>query len=93
DPLEDSAAGLAGGEVQRADLVKMQSLLDNIYHPGAILHFLGGEIERAGYEWEALTGATITSLRFHSGEIGTLHLAAGQSGSSIFERVEIIGEG
>ncbi|MGO6992652.1 Gfo/Idh/MocA family protein [Rhizobium johnstonii] len=81
------------GQEDRADLVKMQSFLDHIYHPGAILHFLGGEIERAGYEWEALTGATITSLRFHSGAIGTLHLAAGQSGSSIFERVEIIGEG
>ncbi|WHO77018.1 Gfo/Idh/MocA family protein [Rhizobium sp. BT03] len=77
----------------RADLVRMQSFLDHIYHPGAILNFLGGEIERAGYEWEALAGATVTSLRFRSGAIGTLHLAAGQSGGSIFERVEIIGEG
>lgn len=78
---------------ERADLVKMQSFLDHIYHPAAILHFLGGEIERASYEWEPRTGATVTALRFRSGAVGTLHLAAGQSGGSFFERVEIIGEG
>jgi predicted dehydrogenase len=78
---------------ERADLVRMQSFLDHIYHPGAILNFLGGPIERASYEWEAATGATVTNLRFRSGAIGTLHLTAGQSGGSPFERVEIIGEG
>lgn len=77
----------------RADLVKMESFLDHIYHPGAILEFLGGSIERASYEWEPRTGATVTSLRFASGAVGTLHLTAGQSGGSVFERVEIIGEG
>ncbi len=77
----------------RSDLVKMQSFLDHIYHPGAILHFLGGPIERASYEWEASTGATFTNVRFKSGAIGSLHFAAGQSGASIFERLEIIGEG
>ncbi|TCV73774.1 putative dehydrogenase [Neorhizobium sp. R1-B] len=78
---------------ERGDLVKMQSFLDHIYHPGSILNFLGGEIERASYEWEPGTGATVTNMRFRSGAIGTLHLAAGQSGGSMFERVEIIGEG
>jgi predicted dehydrogenase len=78
---------------ERADLVRMQSFLDHIYHPAAILNFLGGPIARACYEWEPSTGGTVTSLRFTSGAIGTLHLAAGQSGGSIFERVEIIGEG
>lgn len=78
---------------ERSDLVKMQSFLDHIYHPAAILHYLGGPIERVSYEWEARTGASVTSLRFRSGAIGTLHFAAGQSGSSLFERVEVIGEG
>lgn len=78
---------------ERADLVRMQSFLDHIYHPAAILNFLGGPIERMSYEWEATTGATVTNMRFRSGAIGTLHFAAGQSGASIFERVEIIGEG
>jgi predicted dehydrogenase len=77
----------------RSDLVKMQSFLDHIYHPAAILNFLGGPIERASYEWEAATGATFTSIRFKSGAIGSLHFAAGQSGGSLFERIEIIGEG
>jgi predicted dehydrogenase len=77
----------------RGDLVKMQSFLDHIYHPAAILNFLGGPIERASYEWEAATGATFTTVRFRSGAIGNLHFAAGQSGGSMFERVEIIGIG
>ncbi|MGX9177624.1 Gfo/Idh/MocA family protein [Mesorhizobium sp. BHbdii] len=77
----------------RNDLVKMQSFLDHIYHPAAILSFLGGQIERASYDWEPTTGATFTNIRFKSGAIGSLHFAAGQSGSSLFERVEIIGEG
>jgi predicted dehydrogenase len=78
---------------ERGDLVRMQSFLDHIYHPAAILNFLGGRIERASYEGEARTGATVTNLKFRSGAIGTLHFAAGQSGGSMFERVEIIGEG
>lgn len=77
----------------RSDLVKMQSFLDHIYHPGAILNFLGGPVARASYEWEPHTGATVTSLRFASGAVGTLHLCAGQSGGSVFERVEIVGQG
>lgn len=77
----------------RSDLVKMREFLDHIYHPVAILNLLGGPIERASYEWEAATGATFTTLRFASGAIGSLHFAAGQSGASLFERVEIIGEG
>jgi len=77
----------------RADLVKMQSFIDHIYHPGSILNFLGGAIERASFEWEPATGATVTSLKFRSGAIGSLHLTAGQSWSGPLERVEAIGEG
>jgi hypothetical protein len=71
----------------------MESFLDHIYHPGAILNYLGGPIARASYEWEPRAGATVASLRFASGAVGNLHLTAGQSGGSIFERVEIVGEG
>ncbi|WP_105385448.1 Gfo/Idh/MocA family protein [Neorhizobium alkalisoli] len=78
---------------ERSNLVKMQSFLDHIYHPAAILHYLGGPIERVSYEWEGRNGATVTNIRFRSGAIGTLHFTAGQSGASLFERVEIIGEG
>lgn len=77
----------------RADLVKMQSFIDHIYHPGSILTFLGGTIERASFEWEPSNGATVTSLKFKSGAIGSLHLTAGQSWSGPLERVEAIGEG
>lgn len=77
----------------RLNLVKMRSVIDHIYHPGAILHYLGGPIERASFEWEPVSGASVTSFRFKSGAVGSLHLAAGQSGSGPLERVEAIGEG
>jgi predicted dehydrogenase len=77
----------------RADLVKMREFLDHIYHPGAIINFLGGPIERASYEWSSTTGAVVANMRFVSGAVGTLHLAAGQSGASTFERVEAVGQG
>jgi predicted dehydrogenase len=78
---------------KRRDLVAMQSFLDHIYHPGSILHFLAGPIERASFEWEPANGATVTSLRFKSGAIGSLHLTAGQSWAGPLERIEAIGEG
>lgn len=75
----------------RSDLVKMREFLDHIYHPAAILNYIGGPIERASYEWAAETGGVAASLRFASGAIGMLHLAAAQSWSSPLERVEAIG--
>lgn len=79
-------------ESDRGNLPKMQSFLDHIYHPVSILHFLVGPVARASYEWEPVNGACVASLKFRSGAIGTLHFAAGQSGSSPLERVEMIGE-
>ncbi len=76
----------------RTDLVKMRSFLDHIYHPGAVLNFLGGPIQRATYEWSELNGASVTTMRFKSGAVGSLHLAEGESGSGPLERVEAIGE-
>jgi predicted dehydrogenase len=76
----------------RGDARRMLGLLDHIYHPAAILHYLMGPIERFSYEWEPRRGASVASLRFASGAIGTLHLAAGASGASPLERLEVIGE-
>lgn len=77
---------------QRDDLVKLQGLLDHIYHPGAIIHYLMGRVETLSYEWEPYRGGTLTNMRFLSGAIGTLHLVGGGSGSSPLERLEIVGE-
>ncbi|MFP5115393.1 Gfo/Idh/MocA family protein [Bacillaceae bacterium C204] len=77
----------------RQDLTKITSLLDHIFHPAAIIHFLMGQIGQITYEWEPFNGGSVTSIRFLSGAIGTLHMAAGISGSSPLERLEIVGEG
>lgn len=76
----------------RGDAVKMLGLLDHIYHPAAILKYLMGPIERFTYEWEPVRGASAATLRFASGAVGLLHFAAGASGSSPLERLEVIGE-
>lgn len=71
----------------------MIGFLDHIVHPGSILHALAGAVSRIHIEREAATGATVSTLRFASGVIGSLHLTAGQSGASVLERVEIVGRG
>lgn len=78
---------------KRGDLIAMQSMIDHIYHPGAILNYIGGEIDRATFEWAKPTGASIATIKFKSGAVGALHLAAGSSGGGPLERVEAIGEG
>lgn len=80
-------------EDERADDVAMIGFLDHIFHPAAVLGYLMGPIERLTYEWEPSTGASVSSLRFGSGAIGTLHLTAGSAVTSPLERVEVIGEG
>jgi predicted dehydrogenase len=77
----------------RGDAVSMLGLLDHIYHPAAVLQHLMGPIERFSYEWEPAAGASIASIRFRSGAIGCLHFAAGSSGASPLERLEVIGKG
>lgn len=77
----------------RTNLLKMRWFLDHIYHPAAILNYIGGPIERASYEWTGSTGASIATLKFKSGAVGALHLAAGQSGASPLERTEAVGDG
>lgn len=69
----------------------MVGFLDHIYHPAAILTHLLGPVERFAYEWEPVTGSSVASLRFPSGAVGTLHLAAGIAVTSPLERVEVVG--
>jgi len=77
----------------RADLRKMRGFLDHIYHPGAVVHHLGGPITRFSYEWDPRCGSSVASLRFASGAVGSLHLAAGSAVTSPLERVEVVGRG
>jgi predicted dehydrogenase len=76
----------------RGSQKRMLGLLDHIYHPAAILHYLMGPIERFTYEWEPVRGASAATLRFASGAVGLLHLCAGISATSPLERLEVVGE-
>jgi predicted dehydrogenase len=78
---------------RRKDLRNVTGLLDHIYHPGAIIHYLMGKIKHIYYEWEPNNGGSVTSIAFETGAIGTLHMTAGVSSNSPLERLEIIGEG
>lgn len=77
----------------RLDDRAMVSFLDHIVHPGSILLYLIGPFESLYFRREAKKGGSVTTIRFQSGAIGTLHLTAGQSGTSPLERVEVIGDG
>ncbi|SDS14258.1 Gfo/Idh/MocA family protein [Microlunatus soli] len=80
-------------EADRRDGVIMRGFLDHIYHPGAVLSYLGGPVTRLSYEWEPTSGGSISSLLFASGVIGSLHLTAGQATNAPLEHVEIVGHG
>jgi predicted dehydrogenase len=77
----------------RADLTKVTGMLDHIFHPGSIIHYLMGRIGHFSYEWEPFNGGSVTSMRFLSGAVGTMHMTAGASGSGPLERLEVVGEG
>jgi predicted dehydrogenase len=78
---------------ERGDPRALRGLLDHIYHPASIVNYLLGPIHRITYEWEPFRGGSVTSIRFVSGAVGQLHLAAGSSGSSPLERLELVGDG
>jgi len=73
------------------DQPSMVGFLDHIYHPGAVLNYLMGPVERLSYEWDSVSGGSVTNLRFRSGAVGTMHLAAGSPVTSPLERVEVVG--
>jgi predicted dehydrogenase len=77
----------------RGDGHAMLDVLDHIYHPGAVLSFLGGPAARLSYEWEPTAGATIATLLFQSGVIGALHLVPYPGAGAPLERIEVTGAG
>gem|GEM_PF-6573390 len=52
-----------------------------------------GEVAALHHSWEPRSKASITTLRFRQGGIGTLQLVGGQSGTSPLERLEVVGTG
>lgn len=80
-------------EDQRKDDRRMIGFLDHIVHPASIMVYLLGPIHSIHFIREEMSGGSVTSIRFRSGAIGTLHLTAGQSGTSPVERLEVIGNG
>lgn len=77
---------------ERGDLRNVRGLLDHIYHPASIINELMGPVESMSYQWEPFSGGSVTSLRFVSGAVGTLHMPGGGSGTSPLERLEVVGE-
>ncbi|MFC7621773.1 Gfo/Idh/MocA family protein [Microlunatus sp. GCM10028923] len=77
-------------EERKQDPRELIGFLDHIYHPGAVLGYLGGAITRFGYEREP-AGGSVAMLRFESGAVGSLHLASGAAATSPLERVEVVG--
>lgn len=77
---------------ERGDLRNVQGLLDHIYHPGAIINYLMGQVDSISYHWEPFSGGSVTSLKFTSGAVGTLHMPGARSGTAPLERLEVVGE-
>jgi predicted dehydrogenase len=84
--------GLPSPEL-RTDRLAMLGFLDHLFHPASIIHLIAGEVAALLYTWEPRSKASITSLRFRNGGIGTLQLVSGQSGTSPLERLEVVGSG
>ena len=78
---------------KRSEPRAMLGFLDHLCHPGAILQRIAGPVQRFSYEREPINGGLAVSLRFESGAVGALHLAAGSSGTSPLERLEVVGRG
>ncbi|HEV2124877.1 MAG TPA: Gfo/Idh/MocA family oxidoreductase [Chloroflexota bacterium] len=78
---------------RQAENRRMVSFLDHFFHPGSIVHRLMGPVRRVSYVREPLNGGSFSTLTFASGAAGVMHLAAGQSGTSPLERIEVIGTG
>jgi predicted dehydrogenase len=80
-------------EAERGDDRRMAGFLDHIVHPASILLYLMGPLRSLCFHREPVNGGISALLRFRSGAVGTMHLAAGQSGTSPLERVEVVGRG
>ena len=78
---------------RRGDPRAMLGFLDHLCHPASIVHSIMGPVSELLYVREPRSGATISTLRFRNGGIGTLQLVSGQSGTSPLERLEVVGSG
>jgi predicted dehydrogenase len=77
---------------ERGDTGKMQRFLDHIVHPASILRFIGGPMRTLSFKLDPL-GGSVSTIGFESGTVGVLHAPGGQSGTSPYERLEVVGEG
>lgn len=77
---------------ERADDRKMVGFLDHVAHPYSVLRLLGGPLESLLVE-RAPDGGSVTSLRFVSGAVGSLHLPARPATLAPLERTEVVGCG
>jgi len=80
-------------EAGRRDDRAMVGFLDHLVHPASILLYLMGRFRSVWFRREEANGGAVAMLRFESGALGSLHLAAGQSGTSPLERLEVVGRG
>ncbi len=78
---------------RKGDARVMLGFLDHLCHPASVLHSVGGPITSLVYARCTHNGGATAILRFASGAVGQLHLAAGISGTSPLERLEVVGSG
>ena len=81
---EQKSKGTADGSVV--------GFLDHIVHPMSIVNYIMGPVSTVYYE-RSTNGAGYGLFTFESGATGVIHFAAGMSGTSPLERLEVIGEG
>lgn len=70
----------------------VRGFLDHLVHPMSVMNYIGGKVRAVYFERSAHTGG-FGLFSFQSGALGTIHFAAGQSGTSPLERLEVIGCG
>ncbi len=81
---EEMDCGVANGHVR--------GFLDHLVHPMSIMNYIGGRARSVYFDRSDHAGG-FGLFRFESGALGTIHFAAGQSGTSPLERLEVIGRG
>ena len=83
-------------EERRSNPAAMRNFLDHVWHPGGVLHYLGGPAATITYERsENATGGGATIIEFKSGAVGVMYHAWGRpSGAHVeVERYELVGVG
>lgn len=70
----------------------VRGFLDHLVHPMSIMNYIGGRTHSVYFDRSAHTGG-FGLFTLESGGLGTIHFAAGQSGTSPLERLEVVGCG